>query len=200
MNIEVEVKHHYDDHAGLERRLAYLGAVFQGTLRETNAFFDKPDASLRKSDQGLRLRIETLTPAPDPGPGQDAQQPPTTRINICHKGPRMHGPLKSRTETEVYVDDADKAGTLLELLGFQRTLSFEKIRRRWVLDGCRVELDTLPILGRFVEIEGPGEASVIATRKKIGLGDLPEERKSYITMLAEHVEKNAIKTRHVGFE
>jgi len=198
MSIEVEVKHRYDDHAGLERRLAQLGAEFLGVLDETNAFFDKPDNSLRKTDQGLRLRVETLTPPKHAG--QDGEPTPATHINICHKGPRLHGPLKSRVETEVYVDNADKAGTLLEALGFQRTLTFEKKRRRWLLDGCRIELDTVPILGRFVEIEGPGEAAVIATRAKIGLGAEPEERKSYITMLAEHIEKHAMTTRHIGFE
>ena len=203
MSIEVEVKHRYDDHAGLERRLAELGATFHGSIHEVNIFFDKPDHSLRRSDQGLRLRVEVLTPAPPDAPTQ-APKPenniPHTLLTVTHKGPRLHGPLKSRTETEVHVDDADKATTLLEALGFHRTLTFEKIRRRWLLDGCRVELDTVPILGKFVEIEGPSEPLVIATRAKIGLGNEPEERLSYITMIAHHIEQNGLKTKYVGFK
>lgn len=205
MSIEVEVKHRYDDHAGLETRLTALGATFLGSIHETNIFFDNPDHSLRRSDQGLRLRVETLTPGPsnrsngEPGTPPSEHFVPTTLLTVTHKGPRLHGPLKSRVETEVHVDDATKATTLLESLGFHRTLTFEKIRRRWLLDGCRVELDTVPILGRYVEIEGASEPLILATREKIGLGHLPEERHSYITMIAHHLEQHSLKTRHVGF-
>jgi len=167
--------------------------VFHGTLFEVNYFFDRPDQGLRKTDQGLRVRVETLTP-----PG--AAEPIETSVTMTHKGPRLHGALKSRVETEVEAGSAEGATALLEALGFPRTLSFEKRRRRWLLDGCRVELDTVPIIGRFVEIEGPGESAVMATREKIGLGGEPEERLSYITMIAQHLEKQGSATRHVGFE
>jgi predicted adenylyl cyclase CyaB len=187
LGIEIEAKMKLDDPEALEAALLRAGAERGADLLEDNTFFDTPGGSLRASDRGLRLRVEQ----PDKG---------AKRIIITHKGPRAHGKLKSRMETEVDVSDAEAATGLLVSLGFAPTLSFQKRRTRWELDGCHVEIDTVPLLGMYVEIEGPSETSILSVREKIGLSHLPLIRTSYIAMLVAHLAEHQIHTTKVTLE
>ena len=76
---------------------------------------------------------------------------------------------------------------LLKALGFEQTMLFEKDRDSWEYGGCKVELDTLPRLGRFMEIEGPSERAVKAVQKELKLEDLPPVRANYAHMVAERL-------------
>jgi predicted adenylyl cyclase CyaB len=174
--------------AALEARLIAAGAEKVVELLEVNTFFDTPKGDLKAADEGLRVRLETST---------DGSHVEAT---ITHKGPRAHGRIKTRAESEVVVADAHAAAQLLIALGYVSVLSFEKRRRRWKLDGCRVEVDTLPYLGDFVEIEGPTEAAVLAVRRRLDLDHLPMISASYISMLVTYLSENAIRAEHVGFE
>lgn len=187
-HIEIEAKMRLDDVAALEAKLAALGAQRAAVLHETNTFFDTDRQTLKSGDRGLRVRIER-----DVATGQST-------VRITHKGPRAHGRLKSRPEVELTVDDAHAAAKLLGALGFHPVLGFEKLRRRWVLDGCRVELDRLPYLGDFVEIEGPSDKAVLATREKLGLADKPMLQTSYIAMLSNHLREQSIVKTHVPLD
>jgi adenylate cyclase class 2 len=109
------------------------------------------------------------------------------------------GPLKSREEIEVEVSDPDAAASLVERLGYLRTLSFEKRRESWELEGCKVELDELPHLGKFVEIEGPDEASVMRVRERLGLASRPIVKSGYISLLMSHLQERGQTTREVRF-
>lgn len=186
--VEIEAKMRLSDRPALEARLRELGAVFAAELLEVNIYFDTPAHSLKSSDRGLRIRVERR-------PGESGRE-----VVITHKGPRAHGKLKSRSETEVRVESEQDASELLGALGYFPVLSFEKRRRRHELDGCRVELDTLPYLGDFVEIEGDSDASVLAVRQKLGLGGEPMVRASYIAMLTDFLGRHNIHTTHVGLD
>lgn len=191
MAVEIEAKmrlHHPD---ALIQRLQDLGATLKDTLSETNSYFDTPQGSLKSTDQGLRTRVEVANAG-------TADERITTRIT--HKGPRTMGQLKSRLENELGVNNARDAAVLLGALGFQHVLSFEKRRVRYVLDGCLVELDELPIIGRFLEIEGKSEAAVIAVRDKLGLSDEPIIRSSYIAMLKTHLQETHSSETMIKFE
>ncbi|MEM6507068.1 MAG: CYTH domain-containing protein, partial [Planctomycetota bacterium] len=98
------------------------------------------------------------------------------------------------------VDNARDAALLLGALGYHHVLSFEKRRIRYELDGCNVELDELPIIGRFVEIEGPSEDAVLAVREKLGLSDEPLIRSSYIAMLKTHQQESHSSDAMIQFE
>lgn len=187
MGIEIEAKMRLDDPASLEAKLQSVGGQRVVQLLEENTFFDTPQGSLRASDRGLRLRIEQ-------------ENSGKRRVIITHKGPRAHGKIKSRMETEVEVSDAQAATQLLIALGFTPTLSFQKKRTRWELDDCLIELDTLPHLGHFVEIEGGSEAAIMAVRGKLGLSDQPLIRTSYIAMLTTYLTENHVRTDRVTFE
>lgn len=175
MGHEVEAKMRSADHQALADRIAEAGGERGPVLFEVNTYFDTPEASLRQGDQALRIRIEK-----DLGEN-------TARTVITYKGPKVASTVKSRPEHEFDASDADEVQAMFEALGYTPALSFEKRRERWHLDHCHIELDRLPGLGDFVEIEGPDEAAVLAVREKIGLADEPMLDGSYVSMLAKKV-------------
>ncbi len=183
---EIEAKMRLHDVPALRARLASLGAQPLGGHHEINTFFDTAGGTLRASDHGLRVRVE------QPEGGEAA------RVVITHKGPRSHGPLKTRPETELRVADAQAAADLLHALGFVTVLSFEKRRQRFRFEGCMVDIDELPHLGCFVEIEGPSDKVVLSVRKKLALDHLPLVQASYIALLTTYLRENKIAVEHVA--
>lgn len=191
MAVEIEAKMRLHQPDALIARLQDLGATLTHRLSETNSYFDTPQGTLKSTDQGLRTRVEVANAGT---PNE------TITTTLTHKGPRTLGQLKSRVETELDVDNARDAAILLGALGYHHVLSFEKRRIRYELDGCRVELDELPIIGRFVEIEGDSEAAVLAVREKLGLADEPLIRSSYIAMLKTHLQETHGSESMIKFE
>lgn len=186
MATEIELKVRVDGFDGLAERLRAVAATHVADMFEINAFYDAPDESLQRGDRGLRLRHVQTNGGP-------------SRTEMTYKGPRADGPVKRRTEIEIEVSDIDGAADMLDALGYQRMLRFEKRRSRYRLDGCLVELDELPRLGRFIEIEGPTEAAVTELQNKLGLGDLPTESRGYATLLREHAEMHGLDTEYIQF-
>jgi adenylate cyclase class 2 len=78
-------------------------------------------------------------------------------------------------------------------------LSFEKRRETWKLGGCKVELDELPYLGSFVEVEGPADQEVMTVRDRLGLSDRPIVRSSYIALLMGYMQERGQTRRVVTF-
>ena len=66
-----------------------------------------------------------------------------------------------------------------------------------MLDSCRVELDEIPHLGRFVEIEGPSDEVVMKVREKLGLGSLTLIKASYVAMLSAHLQERGESTTEI---
>jgi adenylate cyclase class 2 len=187
MPVEIEAKMSVESFEPVRAKLRELGARHAGEHFEVNTFFDTEDRSLLVADEGLRLRLER-----DNASGNE-------RHVITWKGPRQLGPLKSREELEVEVLGGDRAVQILERLGYLRTLSFEKRRESWELDGCKVELDEVPHLGRFVEVEGPDEKTVMDVRDRLGLSARPMIKGSYISLLTAHLKERGETTKHVAF-
>ncbi|HEX7010951.1 MAG TPA: class IV adenylate cyclase [Phycisphaeraceae bacterium] len=187
MSIEIEAKMRLPDLEAIEHKLQEASAQWVTELMEVNTYFDTPQGQLKSTDQGLRIRLE-----------QPSDAPP--RVVLTYKGPRAHGQLKSRSEVELAVENERDAAQLLAALGYQPVLSFQKRRRRWQLDSCLIELDTLPYLGDFIEIEGPSEQAVLTVRQKLGLEDLPLISASYITMLQTHLREHHIRATRITFQ
>jgi adenylate cyclase class 2 len=180
MPLEIEAKLKLSRPAALRRRLRQAGAVLQGRLIELDTFFDTPKRTLLAADSGLRLRQQRAQPA-----GRQ-------RCILAFKGPRRAGMLKSRLEIEMPVGDADAAAALLAALGYRAMLGFEKRREVWRLEGCAVSIDELPLLGRFVEIEGPDEPTITSVQRQLGLARARHIHQSYVAMLAEHPRSRAL--------
>lgn len=188
VTIEIETKMAISDPQALRQRLTELGANRGRLTLETNLFFDTPDSSLRASDQGLRLRIEQ----PVKGGSE--------KIILTHKGPRAHGRLKSRSETELGVSSAAQAIDLLRALGYSQVFSFQKRRESWELDGCQIALDQVPHLGRFVEIEGPSDQAVLTLRSRLGLETAALLSGSYVSMLIAYANEHHLPSRQIIFD
>ncbi len=187
MSVEIEAKMKVPDLTAVRDRLAQAGAKRVGAYLERNTFFDTEDRSLLAADEGLRVRSS-----------QDTTGGPAA-CTMTHKGPRQHGPLKSREETEVAVGAEADALAMLTVLGFDRVLSFEKRRESWTLGGCKVELDELPHLGTFVEVEGPKDETVMKVREQLGLADRPLSKASYIAQLMTFLQEQGRPVKDVTF-
>lgn len=164
------------------------GARRGPVIEQFNRFFDTPQQAIQRADQGLRVRVETRSDRPEP------------LTTITHKGPRAPGELKTRRETELCVGNLDRATNLLIALGFVAILSFEKRRARWLYEDCRVEIDELPHLGYFVEIEGPAEQCVLELRHTLNLHIEPLLTQTYPALVSEYISAHKIKRTHLEFD
>ncbi len=170
---EIEAKFKVDGHETIRDRLKQADAAFVGRYVEKNHILDSVDGLLRRSQCGLRVRImQTVEGEPVP-------------TMVTYKGPPKPGPFKQREEIETAVGDSRRMLPLLEALGFKTVMEYCKRRERWVLGTCHVELDEVPMLGWFVEIEGPHEQAVAAARRALGLDALEIEKRTYVGMLAD---------------
>ena len=66
-------------------------------------------------------------------------------------------------------------------------------------DPRKVELDELPRLGRFVEVEGPDEATVMRVRADLGLAGLPLIKAGYIALLMDDLRARGEQAAEVNF-
>jgi len=79
-----------------------------------------------------------------------------TSCLITLKGPAsFSGGVKTRTELETGVADADTALAILAGLGFGPVRRYQKRRETWSFERVTVALDETP-MGSFVELEGEG--------------------------------------------
>lgn len=171
MPTELESKMKVDSHQTTRDRLRDAGAVYVGNVLETNRILDRPDGHLLRTGCGLRIRrIRILEGA---GP----------RDSITFKGVKIPGKFKQREEHETQIDDADALSAILAALGYSDKIVFEKRRESWRLNTCTVELDELPQLGFFVEVEGPSESEVESTLIRLGLSDQQSITDSYVALL-----------------
>ncbi len=187
MKIEIEAKVRADDLTVVVARLQELDAEHVGGMREVNIFLDSAERRLNTADRGLRVR--TI----DHADGRRGTA-------VTYKGPRKPGKLKARREIEFAVDDVDATIALFAELGYREVIRFEKRRTRYRLDGCVIELDRLPYLGTFVEIEGPGDKAVVAAQLKLGLGEHPLIKSSYVAMLGTYLDEHGIAERDIRLE
>jgi predicted adenylyl cyclase CyaB len=108
--------------------------------------------------------------------------------------------MKRRQELETSIDDPAAMLELLQALGFVEVMVYRKRRESYRLDDCRIELDVVPMLGCFVEIEGPGEPTIARVQERIGLAGLSHISQSYIGLLKAHCRRTGQDYRRIGLE
>jgi adenylate cyclase class 2 len=187
MSMEIEAKLKIDSHDGVRARLKAVGATFVGRVLETNHILDTPEGKLRSGGCGLRVRECRVL--------QGVAPPPM----LTFKGPRRPGVLKSREELETSVGESEAVLELFQSLGFVAALRFEKLRESWECDGCKVELDELPHLGLFVEIEGADEARVARVQESLRLKGHELITSSYISLLIDYCQRHNLSASEITF-
>ena len=179
---EIEVKFFVKGLAQIEARLQSLGAVqIQPRIHEYNLHFDTPSGSLARQSIILRLRRDSAS-------------------YLTFKGPRaLVGGVSQRKEIEFILDDFESARALLEELGYQVSMVYEKYRAVYQLETALVTLDEMPF-GRFVEIEGPQGSAIQQITHHLGLDWEARIVDSYAYLF--QVVRNALglETIHLTFD
>ena len=105
--------------------------------------------------------------------------------------------ITKKKEIEIEVADGDSFEELFSALGYEKALVFEKKRKIWRLGECEVALDELPLLGCFVEIEGPDSESIADVQKNLGLSDLSHVVDSYACLMQQMLHQLGKEERQV---
>lgn len=174
---EKELKIRVDSHEEILKRLAELGAEFLYWVEQTDSFYDTPDGQFMMRDCCLRLRrVVHLDGAKD------------DEYLVAWKGPREDAHAKVRSEYETAVSSPQAVEGIIKSLGYEKTFEVVKKRRSYRLGGCKVELDELPLLGLFVEIEGSDLKELEKTRSLLDI-EASHESRSYAALLSAEMKK-----------
>lgn len=176
MCTEIEAKLKVDSLPEVERKLIELGARFLAERLQMDYHFDDAGATFAKTDRCLRLRCQK---------GSENE-----KVFLTYKGAKEKSRFKRRQEIEIEIKDPNSTRKLLSALGYKEVLVVEKTRRVWQLGDCEVDLDHLPLLGDFVEIEGPDEEKISAVQKNLGLSGLPHIPKGYAALISAKLREN----------
>jgi adenylate cyclase class 2 len=167
---ELEVKLYLSDLKSLPEQLVSLGGkLSEPRLHEVNLRFDLPNGELTRTAQVLRLRQDSAARMTYKGPGE------------------MMDGVHARREIEFTVSDFQSAQDLLESLGYQISLMYEKYRTTYTLDDLQITLDEMPY-GNFTEIEGTDTAAIHHAAERLSLRWEARILESY-TSLFDHLRE-----------
>mgnify|MGYP001765447479 CR=1 FL=1 len=174
---EVEVKFYLSDKTSFEDRLRRIGGdLIHERVLEKNYRFDTPDLALSREHRVLRLRQDDAA-------------------IITYKGPStIVDGVVDRQEIEFTVSDFNAARQLLESLGYQQSISYEKWRTTYQLDELEITLDEMPF-GNFTEIEGGDAKAIQSVARKLALEWTTGITESYL-MLFDRVKKQKMLELH----
>lgn len=92
--------------------------------------------------------------------------------------------IKHQREDETQVDDPEAMELILEALGFNPALVYEKRRETWTLGKTEIVIDELPF-GLFMEIEGD-EQGIHEVENKLAIKRLRTEMATYPQLTLKH--------------
>jgi adenylate cyclase class 2 len=182
MDQEIEVKFLLKDLTALIQKIDQLNlSCTQKRVHEFNLRYDLPDGHLVAKKQVLRLRQDTQALLTFKGPG------------VLDEGVLL------RKEIEVSVSDFDTARRLLEALGYQVIMMYEKYRANYLMDGVVLSVDETPF-GLFIELEGESPAQVKSAASLLGLDWRQRINLSYSALLDQYNKNTGNVFRDLTFE
>ncbi|PIE69114.1 MAG: adenylate cyclase [Deltaproteobacteria bacterium] len=152
MALEAESKFPVRTFSQITPHLCKHGQCVAPWYFEQNQVFDTPTKRLKKKGILLRLRKTQTTTLTLKHP-----------LDACDDIPG----IKQLEELQCHVDDAQVLASILNALGYEEILCYEKFRSQWQVAGCTICLDQLSF-GSFVEIEGTNN-DIFETAALIGL-------------------------------
>jgi adenylate cyclase, class 2 len=179
---EIEVKFYLADLAGFRTKVAKARATLVSErVYEINLRFDTPGRELTHDHRVLRLRKDD-------------------HIRLTYKGPAQEGQTVAvRQEIEFGVSDFDAAKQLLEALGYEVSVMYEKYRTTFRFENAEVVLDELPY-GNFVEIEAPNPKAVQRLANGLELDWEARISDSYLALFERLKISRAIQADHLVFK
>ncbi|MEI7834883.1 MAG: class IV adenylate cyclase [Planctomycetota bacterium] len=188
---EIEMKYRLSHPRALRQALRRAGAIFLGSAVVRDEYFDTRGMDLLGADSGLRLRCQRTVRH-----GEGGRHGGEGAI-LTYKGPADRtSRAKVRREVETAVENPRALAELLGALGFASTVLIEKRRSSYRLGRCTVEVDELPLLGAFVEIEGPSVRALTEAGETLGLTG-PGIRDHYVNLLRARCKRIARSCRLV---
>jgi len=134
--LEVELKVRIPSLDPVREELVRKRAEFLKKVHEHDIYYNAPHRDFGQTDEAVRVRYTD------------------DHAVVTYKGPKIKKfGLKAREELNFAVESGETFETLLDRLGFTRTLEVNKWRETWKLGTATVSLDTVDGLGTFAEIE-----------------------------------------------
>ena len=183
MCTEIEAKLKVESLEEIKHKLTELGAEFLAEQLQTDYHFDNANMTLQKTDRCLRLRRQLVAES--------------ERFFLTYKGAKEKSSFKKRQEIEIEITDSNSVQKLFSALGYEKVLVIEKKRLTWRLNDCEIALDELPLIGNFVEIEGPDEGKIAEVQRILGLSDLPHIKESYAGLITARLHELGKEQREV---
>jgi len=179
---ELEVKFYLSRRKVLEERIiAQGGQLKEPRVHEINLRFDTPDQSLLNTGRLLRLRLDS-------------------RARVTYKGMgSIEGGARLRQELEFTVSNFDTARALLEALGYEVYMMYEKYRTSYKVGNLEVVLDEMPY-GDFAEIEGPDGQSIQTAAQQLDINWDARIMESYTVLFEVARAKMGFDFRDLSFE
>ena len=184
--LEIEIKLKVDSLEPIVEKLKQLGAEFDGDYIQTDTYYDDTEDSLVNSDRCLRIRRH--------------KNHLGEAIELTYKGARQNHRFKSRREIGLKVEKAEELAHVFTELGYKEKLMLEKKRSLWEFKDCKVALDELPLLGKFVEIEGPNDTIIEEVQKLLSLDNIQHTPQSYAHLMEDAIKKTGTKSRRISFD
>lgn len=178
---EVEIKLYTPDLDQVQRALEATGAVLKSPrVFERNLRYENAAGALTAGGVVLRLR-------------QDE------RAKLTYKsGASSQDGIFRRFEAEVVVSDFDTMDVILQRLGYEVALIYEKYRTTYMLGDAEIVLDELPY-GNFTEIEADAE-TIERVVSALGLSRFRRMTGSYTDIFAELKLRLGLTMRDLSFE
>lgn len=160
MALEIEKKYRIDKKMIVEltARLAELGAVFVYETFEEN--YLHRGGHLVERNAFLRLRKT------------DTKNTLTYKEKVANDSDFKH-----QIEFETVVSDVEATEHIIEALGYELAIVYEKHRKAWHFGDVEIVLDELPF-GYYMEIEGTMK-NILAAEKQLGADLLEAEARGY---------------------
>jgi adenylate cyclase class 2 len=134
--LEVELKVKVPSLEPVREQLARKKARSGGKVHEHDIYYNAPHRDFGQSDEAVRVRYTN------------------DHSVVTYKGPKIKKfGLKAREELNFAVESGETFETMLDRLGFTRTLEVNKWRETYTLGDASVSLDTVDGLGTYAEIE-----------------------------------------------
>jgi adenylate cyclase, class 2 len=134
--LEVELKVKIPSLDPVREQLGQKNAQFFGKVHEHDIYYNAPHRDFSVTDEAVRVRYTD------------------DHAVVTYKGPKIKTfGLKAREELNFAVESGKTFETMLDRLGFTKTLEVNKWRENYKLGPASICLDMVEGLGTFAEIE-----------------------------------------------
>jgi len=152
---EIEVKFLDCNHEALIKKLEQLGARKEKVFLYNVKSYDYVDKRLAKDNAWVRLRDD----------GEHVSLSYKQRLGVGEDRLKDGG----MKEIEMNVESFVKANEFLTSIGLIAKFFEEKRRTRYVFDGVEVDLDEVPLLPPYIELEGESWESLERVAERLDL-------------------------------